>query len=218
MTKQTTVVRPGRFTSEADTQAHASLAELDKEISEKEQVVKKNVVVDKPDPGNMESDDEALKEEKDLSPIEHWRRRLAKAGITEEQAGQITDTILRQGYWEKEISILPGGRLKVTFRTRDAYHRQRLASSVSLSQTPDARYETQVRLELANSLVKFGDKSLPYPTPKADVKEQDEAFVERLKYVDNNIPDPLQDPLRRALGVFNQQVFAAMNEGAIEGF
>ena len=211
--KQATIVRPTRIPT---TQAPSVEEELQKTFSEVEEKIDQEQASVKEKPSEPNKEDV---NEKELTPIERWRKRLETVGITEAEAEAIADTILRQGYWEQEFSLLPTGKLKMKLRTRDSIHRQRLANALSnTANTQAAQYETIARFELASSLVKFGDEVFTHPDASASGKELDDAFVQRLDFVDKRIPDPLQDPVRLALSKFNARVFAALTEGSVEGF
>lgn len=208
-----TIVRPTRIPStpgpSVDEELQKTFSEVEEKIGQDQTPVKQK----EPEPKEEDTN------EKELTPIERWRKRLETVGITEAEAEVIADTILRQGYWEQEFSVLPTGKLKIKLRTRDSIHRQRLANALSnTANTQAAQYETVARFELASSLVKFGNEVFTHPDPTASGKDLDDAFMQRLDFVDKRIPEPLQDPVRLALSQFNARVFAALTDGSVEGF
>ena len=159
------------------------------------------------------------KEYVNLTPAERWLRNIKNAGLEEDDANEILDKVLEQGFWEKEY-LLYNGRLKITLRSRDAAANQRVANALDDVRTFDQTVINQARLrvQLASSLVRFRDKALATATPDQSMQEHDRAFTDRLAFCDRFIAGPVIEALYRALIDFDNKTYAALSEGASSGF
>jgi hypothetical protein len=156
------------------------------------------------------------KPDNNKTPLERWREALTKAEITEEEADKILDSVLSNGYYEKMYPLFKG-RLRVTLRSRDSASLQRVSDALDTIRTNDPRVHAQTmnRYNLAASLSRYQDTSFKHPT--SSLEERENAFAERLKFVDN-IPVPVLLQLYNTLQKFDNAVFAALSEGAEMGF
>lgn len=159
------------------------------------------------------------KEYVSLTPAERWLRNIKNAGLEEDDANEILDKVLEQGYWDKEYSLYQG-RLKVVLRSRDAAANQRVANALDDVRTFDQAVINQARLrvQLACSLVRFRDKALPTASPDQPMGEHDRAFSDRMAFCDRFIAGPVIEALYRALIDFDSKTYAALSEGASSGF
>lgn len=159
------------------------------------------------------------KEYVSLTPAERWLRNIKNAGLEEDDANEILDKVLERGYWEKEYALYQG-RLKILLRSRDAAANQRVANALDDVRTYDQAVINQARLrvQLACSLVRFRDKSLPTASPDQAMPEHDRAFSERMAFCDRFIAGPVIEALYRALVDFDSKTYAALSEGASSGF
>jgi len=146
-----------------------------------------------------------------------WEERIKLAGLNEDQAFKILDSILANGYYEHSFSLY-GGRMTVKLRSRDGAHRQRVADALDQLRTNDPRVhgQTMSRLFLAGSLVSYGPKTMPM-AEGGDSLAVSKAFEERLKFIDS-LPDPMIDTLYGLSAQFDGWVFAALSNGAPSGF
>lgn len=153
---------------------------------------------------------------KDETPS--WEGSIKKVGLNAEQGFAIIDAMIEKGYYEKTISLY-GGRIAVTLRTRDAYCRQRVSSELDTLRTNDPRVHSQasLRICLAGSLVKFHKTALKFAQPNASPDAQEEAFNERLRFIDG-LGDPFLDTLYPLLQQFDAWTYAALSNGAPTGF
>lgn len=183
-------------------------------------------------PGQYKTTDEAAKallEQDDASQgapakeetpkktsLERWREAIEAAHLTEAEADKILDEVLSKGYYEAPKKLFRG-RLSVVFRSRDALSLQRVAEALDAIRTNDPRVHSQTmnRYNLAASLKEYQGKALPFKT--GTVVEQNEAFMQRLNFIDG-LPATVLIQLYAALDQFDNQVFAAMSEGAELGF
>ena len=172
------------------------------------------VVDEKPSAPKEEPSKESAKEAP-KTPMDRWRDAISKAGLTEEDADKILDAVLAAGFYQKDYSLFRG-KLKVTFRSRDASVHQRLSTALDDVRTNDPRVHDQVmsRINLAASLVSYRGTTFAHPH---DENLKGTAFIERLKFVDN-LPSPVFYQLCTALAKFDAIVFAALSEGAELGF
>jgi len=159
------------------------------------------------------------KEYLSLTPAERWQRNIKNAGMSEDQANEILDKVLDQGFWEKEY-VLYNGRLKLTLRSRDAAANQRVANALDEVRTFDQRVLDQARLrvQLACSLVRYRDKVLPLAAPDEEPAKHETAFRARLAFCDQFIAGPVVESVFRALIDFDAKTYAALSEGASSGF
>lgn len=159
------------------------------------------------------------KEYVSLTPAERWLRNIKNAGMEEDEANEILDKVLEQGYWEKEYALYHG-RLKVVLRSRDAASNQRVANALDDVRTFDQAVINQARLrvQLACSLVRYRDKALATAAPDEPMSDHDRAFRERLAFCDRFIAGPMVEALYRALVDFDNKTYAALSEGASSGF
>lgn len=152
------------------------------------------------------------------SPIERWREAIEAAGLTEEEADKILDSVLASGYYEKLYKLFQG-KMTVVLRSRDSASLQRVSDALDSIRTNDVRVHTQMmnRYNLAASLVRYQDKQFKHPNSNASANDRDKAFTDRLAFVDT-IPAPVLVQLYALLSKFDNAVFAAMSEGAELGF
>ena len=78
--------------------------------------------------------------------------------------------------------------------------------------------QARLRIQLACSLVRYRDKSLPIADVDATPVQHDRVFSERLAFCDRSIAAPVLDALYRALIDFDAKTYAALSEGASSGF
>jgi|GEM_PF-4215280 len=152
-------------------------------------------------------------------PIELWRSGLKTAGITEDQAGIILDSMLDKGYWERDYRLF-NGRVVLRLRTRDAANINRIMAMIDRIRVPTQVMidEHIAQLNLAGSIVTLRDATLPHPNVNtATVDAIEDAFDKRREFV-SRIPGPLMPSVRAALIHFDSVVGAALANGAAEGF
>lgn len=170
-------------------------------------------------PAAVEGEDELRKEPEIQDPLVRWKKNLEAAKITVSQADAILDQMLKTGYWEKEYTLFRG-RLKIKLRTRDAYSLQRTANAVDQLRTNDPRVRSQTlfRLSLAGSLVMYGGTQLALPPRDAEDAAIEQAFNERLQFIDKGIPEFVASQLYFCVENFDTIARAALSEGAATGF
>lgn len=152
--------------------------------------------------------------------VERWRDNLKAAKLSEAEAEAILDGMLLQGAWEKTIKLYRG-KLRVTFRTRDSFSILQTALAVDrLQHKEDQRAVAQVsfRIALAGSLVQYGDKVLTHASQGASNQEVERLFNQRLDFIDKEIPAAVIPTVWSALAEFDNEVAAALSEGAESGF
>lgn len=154
-----------------------------------------------------------------LKPAERWEKNVMAAGMDVQEAERILDAVLEKGWWEKEYSLYRG-RLKLTLRSRDFASNQRVAQAVDGVRTNDESvlYQTRMRTQLACSLLKYKDHTLVYPGPNEVRARHEDAYLERAKFVDTEIQGPVADAVFQALADFDRRTYAALSEGADDGF
>lgn len=195
MTTPDTLTRPGEYASPDDL-AKAALQEV-------------TPAADPPAEPTVDNRD----------PIEKWREGLKAMKITEAQAEAILDSMLAKGYWERDYKLF-GGKVTVRLRTRDVQNLNRILSVIDRMRLPNQVLidENISILNLAGSLVKLRDVTLPHPDlAKATVDEIEDAFDKRQEFV-RRISGPLMPALRTSLYHFDAVVTAALANGAAEGF
>jgi hypothetical protein len=154
------------------------------------------------------------------SAVERWRDNIKAAKLTEAEAEAILDAMLLEGYWEKTVNLYRG-KLKVVFRTRDSFSILQTALAVDrLQHKEDERAVAQVsfRIALAGSLAQYRDKVMAQAKQGASNQEVERAFNQRLDFIDKEIPAAVVTTLWNALVEFDNEVGAALSEGAESGF
>jgi len=177
-----------------------------------------------PEPEQLiqEEEEKVEKEEEIKTPsvenVRPWKDVLAEAKITEEQANVILDSMMTKGYWDKSYVLLRG-RLHATLRTRDAYNVTRISKALDLRRNPTntAFAELVFNYNLAGSMVKYQEVTLPFPEGKATLETIEDHFQKRLEFIDR-LPSPVVSALYSALSNFDQIVSAALYEEAPTGF
>lgn len=165
---------------------------------------------------------EALKKANDwlaLTPAERWEKNISDAKLTPEEAEQILTTVLEKGYWEKTYTLYRG-KLKVVLRSRDFSANQRVAAARDDLRTNDrlVMQQTTLRVQLACSLVSFNGKEQPFARADATRADHADAYNARLQFCDQVIQGPVTDAVYRCLQDFDQKTYAALSEGADDGF
>lgn len=192
-----TIQRPGKY---VDSLAQASLD------------------ADPPDADAAEAKATEKDETQRRTPMERWRAAIESANLTEDEADQILDAVLTNGFYDKTFKIFRG-RLTVTLRSRDSASLQRVSDALDTVRTNDIRVHTQTmnRYNLAASLVRYQDKVFKHPNAATDSVDRDRSFSERLAFVDT-IPAPVLVQLYAVLAKFDGTIYAALSEGAEMGF
>ena len=142
----------------------------------------------------------------DAAPELSYEQRLARLGVTLEEAAKMVDAILANGFYEREFPI--NQKHSVTLRTRDVTDQERLQESVE-HQIP--RYaltvnEMTARYNLAASLAEFNKN-----------KFGPDDFKKAYEYL-GKVPLPVFNALITRLAHFDQLMFTALSEGAVENF
>lgn len=155
--------------------------------------------------------------EKKLKPQLSYEESLKEIKVTREEAAEIVDSVLLKGCYAEDIAITT--RVSVRLRTRQYRDTQRVQAYLEVSRPIyDANVnETIMRYALASSLEKLGKDVLPFPPPGAPGPVMDDAFKERLTFIDN-LPEPTYRLLCRKLVAFDNKVSTVLEEGAIENF
>lgn len=152
--------------------------------------------------------------------VERWRDNLKAAKLSEAEAEAILDAMLLHGFWEKAVRLYRG-KLRVVFRTRDSFSILQTALAIDrLQHREDQRAVAQVsfRIALAGSLVQYGDKTLTHASLNAPNQEVERLFNQRLDFIDKEIPAAVIPTIWAALAEFDNEVSAALSEGAESGF
>jgi hypothetical protein len=174
--------------------------------------------VEDPTPQPAAPKADAAKESEEKAAPQTWEDRIKAAGLTEDQAYVILNAILDNNFFSKEFSLF-GGKLKVTFRTRDSYARQRIANALDELRTNDpiVHFQTRMRLSLAGSLLTYRSTTFTHPNTRTDIAAYTAAFNERLTFLDN-LADPILDALYPLLSQFDTWTYAALSNGAPTSF
>jgi len=165
---------------------------------------------------------DALKKANDwlaLTPAERWEKNISEAKLTPEEAEAILTTVLEKGYWEKTYTLYRG-KLKLVLRSRDFSSNQRVAAARDDLRTNDqaVMQQTTLRVQLACSLVSYNDKEQPFARSDAPRSEHADAYNRRLQFCDQVIQGPVTDAVYKCLMDFDQKTYAALSEGADDGF
>lgn len=178
-------------------------------------------------PAPASDDDKEDKAPPPSTPAERWRQAIAAADMDEDKANRILDAFVAPGFYHEELSLM-GGRIRVTLRTREAENRNRVMRALDRLANPSlpSIQETTMQYNLAGSLWKFWKRGmkepvvLPFPTRASSEKDAAEMFDKRMDFLLNpeNIGAPVLDVLFEALARFDRRVWAALSEGAAQGF
>ena len=145
-----------------------------------------------------------------------YEQILEERGLTLEKAHAIVDSMLEKGFYEETLSIqLPTKvPITVTFRTRTQgdYIRYLRALEAYSPKFVEEQREIQLRYFLASSIIAFKGKTF-----KAKDTDEDKFFDEKLSWIEAQ-PERIVNLLGAKLNVFDMQVLAALNEGAVENF
>ena len=164
-------------------------------------------------------DAEVSRDEAAIKPMVSYEEKLAAVKLTREQAAQIVDAVLLRGYWAEDVPVTR--TIRARFRTRSARDARRAYEMLEAQRwTVDAHYsDAMSRIVLAASLEQFGGTKLPHAADlrKASAKEVEDAFVERLAYVDG-LGEPAMRLLFAKLWRFDNRVSVALEEGSVENF
>lgn len=162
-------------------------------------------------------DKEAEQAEKTLSPLQAYEKRLKEIGVTREQAAEMVDTLLTQGYWSEEVPVTQ--RLKVRLRTRKYRDTERLRNYIEVIQPkfPDYYNDILFKYSLAASIERFGKQVFSHPGKNESKEVVENAFQERLAFVDD-MEEPMLRVLYGKLQKFDDKVRVVFEEGAIENF
>ncbi len=160
---------------------------------------------------------EAEAAEKEVKPLQAYEEALKLAGMSRDEASNIFDQYLENGYYIEEFQL--SARIKGKFRSRAYADTLRLQDYLEITQPKfqSTQQEATFRYLLAGSLVKFHKKDLPFPEGETPKKDRDKAFDERLQYIDG-LGDAIVRLLFEKLQVFDQRVAVALREGSVPNF
>lgn len=164
---------------------------------------------------------EAPTEEADAqlsTPLDRWRANVAKAGLTEDEANSIVDSIIQTGHYERGFSLFRG-RVKLRLRTRSSLTLRRVGDALDLVRSNDARVHNQVmyRLLLIDSIASFQTTTFEFPRHDAPPERHAAAMQQRADFVDS-LNERLYEAVMGALARFDAIVAAACSEGGVDGF
>ena len=166
------------------------------------------------------SENEAAESEPQVieKPLDRWHKAIKAAGITEEQAYTILDSIVEKGFYQQEYRIFHG-RIRVTLRTRDSSTLRRVSDALDMSRTNDPRVHQQVtsRVLLIDSLAAYQKHTFEFAQPGDKLERVASLYAIRERAVDA-LPDQVYSALLAVLFKFDQAVYAASSEGDVEAF
>jgi hypothetical protein len=160
---------------------------------------------------------EASQDEAALKPLQSYEDKLKEVGLTKSEAAKILDDVMMRGHYSEDVKVTP--RFRARLRTRNARDTRRAQEMLETQRlTYDAHYaESLSRILLASSLEVFGDESLPHPERRAPASEVEDAFNNRMRFVES-MPDPALRMMFKQLMNFDKKVAVALEEGAVENF
>lgn len=135
-----------------------------------------------------------------------YEQKVKNHGLTMDEALDIVNAILDNGYYEKAYKVTP--RWEVVFRTRNTTDQDRVLRRIEElnPQFPATVTQTLAKYNLAASMVRF--KNIDFSKKE---------FEERLKYV-LNLPEVVLRVLTGKLARFDQLMLDVLDEGAIQNF
>lgn len=157
---------------------------------------------------------------------ERWRDAIKEAGLDVDAANRILDAFVSPGFYHKDYGLM-NGRVRVTLRTREHEHVNRVTRAIDRLAQPNAYTvaETMAIYNLAGSLWKYQVRGqpevvLPFPKKGTDAIEAAKMFDQRMNFLldSENVPGPVGSLLNKILVEFDRQIAAALSEGAAEGF
>lgn len=150
-------------------------------------------------------------EEQALTPAELYRKRLAEADISLEEASRVFDDMIAKGYYEKRVMIK--GR-EAVFRTRTYEDHLRSVSAVEVANPKYAatQQELQSRFNLAASLASWAGTT--FKTPSGDPEKEFASTMTAIR----RMPAPIYALLLGELSKFDAKMFLIFSEGAVENF
>jgi hypothetical protein len=179
-------------------------------------------VTESPAKQNLEAvesrlDTEAAQDEAALKPLQSYEDKLKEVGLTKSDAAKILDDVMMRGHYAEDVQVTP--RFRARLRTRNARDTRRAQEILETQRlTYDSHYaESLSRILLASSLEVFGDERLPHPERRAPVAEVEDAFNNRMRFVES-MPDPALRMMFKQLMNFDKKVAVALEEGAVENF
>lgn len=184
-------------------------------------------VVPKPAQGSPEKDrldqtearlgQEATSIEKATKPLESYEEQLKEVGVSREEAAQIIDAILMQGYYAEDIHLTK--RIVVRLRTRLYRDTRRTQDYIERAMPKyDNHYNEIVnRYALAASIEQLGPTKLEHPKTNASADEIEKSFENRLTFVESLI-EPTLRLLFNKLYRFDLKLRVVLEEGALENF
>ena len=150
------------------------------------------------------------------NPALSYQERLRKAGITEEHARRVVDTVLIGEQYLHEVDLTPN--LTVVFTTRVYKDTQRV-SRVLEAEAPTFDMHVNdliARYNLAASLHQYGSTRFSPRNPDDDEKDV-EAFDERLRFI-MRLPEVAVRRLFDELNKFDREINVIFSEGVVQDF
>lgn len=152
-----------------------------------------------------------------LKPMEAHEAALKEVGVTKEQASEIIDSILLQGYYQERFKIT--NKISGVFRSRVYADTERLQSWMEATRPAYEAtiQETTFRYLLAASISEFNGEKFLFPKKEDTLEEADRLFNIRLRYI-RAMPDALVSLLYQKLSKFDQKLAVCLQTGAIANF
>ena len=162
----------------------------------------------------LEMEEEKLRDQQEA--LEHDPRKayadaLKLVGLTAETASEIIDDIVfnPDGYTEPFVIRGKNREIHGAWRTRKARDGDRLLTELAKSMSPREREVMTARLNLADSIMSYGDKTFDHATD-----DDHKANVEWI----SSLNAPMFSMLSQMLSLFDQKVLVACQKGAVENF
>ena len=151
------------------------------------------------------------------TPKEMWEESLSEFGIKKEEAFGILDTIMTRGKYEAGYKV---GSLLIKMRTRTTVDTDRLVETLQKvgPDTRDAYNHVVSRVNLASSLVSFGDNTFQHTDPSDNNRKQlDNEWMARYKFCEK-LPAPVYESLVQLLARFDARVNISCDARSIDNF
>lgn len=175
-----------------------------------------SIEVSPEDTGASSEAEEGLKEYSD-TPRSLWLEDLASLKVSPSEAANIFDVVMSTGKYEETYRI---GKTVVKIRTRTTVDADRTIEILQEQRPESAAVYSHLvsRINLASSLIEYGENKFPHTTPSEDNRDRlDAEWRERYRFC-AALPAPAFYALSQILQKFDEKVALSCDARSLENF
>lgn len=143
--------------------------------------------------------------------------KLKAFNLTLEQAIQIIDSLVTEGYWEEEIQLSKS--VKIKFKSRSAKFNTYLSETIDIADPKKVGKLNHLMAlhQVAGSLEQYGPAKMPPIDDEMPKELWEKHLKDRVNFI-SKLPSPVFLVLNSKLSIFDQKLLIIFSEGYEKNF